>query len=85
MPGKSSKTAFFLLLDRHFDDNCGMDARASLLLAATPERWIALSEDDTRIIAEADTFEQAAAAAEQAGEPNAILMLVPPDWSPRIL
>ena len=59
--------------------------RASVLLNATPERWVALSEDESHIVAEAETFEGASDAAERKGETNAILMLVPQDWFPRIL
>jgi hypothetical protein len=61
-----------------------MDARASALLNATPDRWVALSDDETRIVGEGETFEEAALAAEKSGEKNPTIMLVPQDWFPRV-
>lgn len=73
------------------DDNLAMDARAlaeerlSLLNSAPSDRWIALSSDESRIVAEGETFTEVAAAAESAGESDPLIIRVPPDWTPRVL
>jgi hypothetical protein len=59
--------------------------RLDALRAATPDRWVALSADETRVVAEADSFDEAAAAAERAGETDPILVRVPEDWTARVL
>jgi hypothetical protein len=61
-----------------------MDSRASILLDASPNKWVALSEDESRIVVQGDTFEEVSTAADEKGEPNAVLLLVPQDWSPRV-
>lgn len=60
-------------------------ARLDALRAATPDRWVALSADETRVVAEADSFDEAAAAAERTGEADPILVRVPEDWTARVL
>ena len=59
--------------------------RLSILANAHPDRWIALSADETRVVAEAATFEDAVTEAERSGEADPVLVRVPPDWTPRIL
>lgn len=59
--------------------------RLSILTNAHPDRWIALSSDETRVVAEAASFEDAVTAAERSGEADPILVRVPPDWTPQIL
>lgn len=61
------------------------NARLTALRNATPDRWVALSADETRIVAEGETFAEASVAAQQAGENDPLLVRVPPDWTPRIL
>ena len=82
---KSSKTPIYLPAGGDLSHNYVMDARASALLNATPLRWVALSEDESRIVAEGETFDEAAANAEKSGLADPILMLVPENWSPRVL
>jgi hypothetical protein len=45
--------------------------------------WVALSEDESRIVAVGDTFEEAVRNAEKAGVSDPILVKVPEDWTPR--
>lgn len=61
------------------------EARLNALRDAPRERWIALSADETRIVATGTTFEEVAAEAHRAGESDPLIMFVPEDWSPRIL
>lgn len=60
-------------------------SRLEVLLAAPPERWVALSSDETRIIAEGATFEEVAGLAERSGEPDPLIVFVPEDWTARVL
>ncbi len=58
-------------------------ARADALLNAPPNHWVALSEDESRIVAVGETFEEAVANAEKAGVSNPVIVKVPEDWTPR--
>jgi hypothetical protein len=62
------------------------DRRAAVLLTAPLDRWIALSEDESRIVAVGSTFEEAVREAERAGVSDPIIVKTPPDdWTPRVL
>ena len=61
------------------------ESRLAALTSAPLNRWIALSADETRIVADADTFEEVATAAERNGEPDPIILRVPENWMPRTL
>lgn len=61
------------------------ETRLALLSSAPPNRWIALSADEGRIVAVGETFQEAADAAERAGESDPLLIHVPSDWMPRVL
>lgn len=60
-------------------------SRLEALASAPLDRWIALSADETRIVAEGSTFEEVALAAERAGESDPLILRVPEDWTPRVL
>ena len=72
------------------DDKCHMrlnpaaEARRSLLVNAPPNTWIALSSDETRIVAQGATFEEATRAAAAAEEEDPIIVLVPEAWKNRV-
>lgn len=61
------------------------EARLEALLSATPEKWVALSADESRIIAEGETFEDVSRAVDATEEPDPLLIRVPTDWTPRVL
>jgi hypothetical protein len=61
------------------------DRRVETLLKATPERWVVLSEDEQSIVVDAKSFEEAAAAVEEGGMKDAVLVYVPSNWKPRVL
>jgi hypothetical protein len=46
---------------------------------------LAFSQDETRVVAEGETFAEAAAAAQAQNEPDPILVRVPEDWTSRVL
>lgn len=70
-------------MSQHLDSAC--EARLTALSNAPRNRWVALSADETRVVADADTFENVADAAERAGEPDPVILRVPTDWTPRVL
>lgn len=61
------------------------EARLSALSSAPLDRWVALSADETRVVADADTFQEVTEAAERAGESDPVILRVPTDWKPRVL
>ena len=60
------------------------DARLDALRNAAPNRWVALSQDETKVVGEGDTFDEAASAAEANGESDPVLVRIPEDWSSRV-
>ena len=60
-------------------------ARLDALANAPLDKWIALSADESRIVAEGDSFGAVAEELERMGENDALVMRVPDDWIPRIL
>ena len=47
--------------------------------------WIALSDDETRVVGVGDTMEEAVEAAAKNGFDDPIIMRTPEDWRPRVL
>jgi len=56
------------------------DARLEALRSAPLNSWIALSEDETKIVAVGATYEEAVKNSEKAGVPDPILIKTPKDW-----
>jgi hypothetical protein len=59
--------------------------RADALLNAPLDRWVALSEDESRIVAVGSTFDEAAQKAEALGITNPIIVKTPEAWTPRVM
>lgn len=59
-----------------------IDARLETLRSAPLDSWIALSEDESKIIAVGSTYGEAVAKSEQAGVNDPLIVKIPPDWSP---
>ncbi len=70
-------------MPQHLDS--ASELRLAALRSAPPDRWIALSADESRVVADGATFEEAAVGAERAGESDPLILRVPEDWTPRIL
>jgi hypothetical protein len=58
------------------------DARLTLLRSAPLNSWVALSEDESRIVAVADSYQDVAARSDSAGETDPVILKTPPDWAP---
>ncbi len=55
---------------------------AEMLKQAPLNKWIALSADESRIVAVADTFAEASARAQKSGEQDPLILKTPPQWLP---
>jgi hypothetical protein len=56
-----------------------------MLAEAPRDKWIAMSEDESRIVGIGDTMEEAVSKAEERGVADPILMLTPNEWGPVVL
>ena len=61
------------------------EALAQLLAQAPRDCWIALSEDESRVVATGTTMEMAVEAAALAGVPDPVLLKSPKEWGPAAL
>jgi hypothetical protein len=61
------------------------EARLAALATAPLNRWIAMSAEETRIVADADTFEEVSKAAERNGEDDPVIIRIPENWTARTL
>ncbi|HUG80021.1 MAG TPA: hypothetical protein VML01_00045 [Bryobacterales bacterium] len=59
--------------------------RVKILADATPNTWIALSQDESRVIAEGADFMQAVENASAAGETDPVMIRIPDAWRPMVL
>ena len=59
--------------------------RVKILAAATPNTWVALSQDESRVIAKGENYIQAVENANDAGESDPVLIRVPDAWRPMVL
>jgi hypothetical protein len=58
------------------------EARLKALREAPLDSWIALSEDETRIVAVGKTYAEAAEKSDQAGCADPVIIKTPPEWAP---
>lgn len=58
------------------------DPRAELLRAAPLNSWIALAEDESRVVATGATYEEAARNSEEAGVSDPLIIKTPSSWLP---
>ena len=59
--------------------------RVRILRSAKPNTWVAFSADESRLVAQADTYDQVVSASEQKGENDPVLVKVPDEWLPLVL
>jgi len=59
--------------------------RLAVLESAPLDKWIALSKDETRIIAQGETYADVVAAVDESDESDPLILRVPEDWTPRVL
>jgi hypothetical protein len=56
--------------------------RLKLLQSAPLDKWIALSEDESKIVAVGDTFTEASDLSDAAGENDPVILKTPTAWEP---
>jgi hypothetical protein len=54
--------------------------RIEALRVAPPDAWIALSEDESRIVATGSTYEEVVQKSQEAGVEEPVLIKTPHDW-----
>jgi hypothetical protein len=57
-------------------------ARLKALQGAPPDSWIALSEDESRVVAVGRDYAEVSEKADAAGEMDALILKTPPSWAP---
>jgi hypothetical protein len=55
--------------------------RLSILRSAPLDKWIALSSDESRIVAVGDNFQEAADNSDASGEPDPVILKTPSSWA----
>lgn len=68
------------LIEMPTSDNAE-DRRLELLRSAPPDSWIALSEDETKIVGAGATYEEAVQESERAGVSDPLLIKTPKVWT----
>lgn len=58
------------------------NARAEALRSAPPNSWVALSEDESKIIASGESYEQVVRAVESLGIADPLIVKTPEAWLP---
>jgi hypothetical protein len=61
------------------------DRRAKILREAPPKSWIAFSADESEVVAQAQTYEEAVSIAESNGVNDPVLLMTPESWAPMVL
>lgn len=57
-------------------------SRSEALRGAPLDSWIALSEDETRVIATGATYEEVAKQLDDAGDKDSVILKTPKSWLP---
>ena len=57
-------------------------ARSEALRGAPLDSWIALSEDETRVVATGATYEEVAMRLDDAGDKDSVILKTPTSWLP---
>jgi hypothetical protein len=58
---------------------------AQVLASAPRNSWIALSEDESRIVGIGNTMEEAVSKAAEQGVEEPVLTMTPQEWTPMVL
>lgn len=61
------------------------DARSEALRQAPLNSWVALSDDEGRIVAVGSTYEEVAAELDRIGDTSAVILKTPDAWLPLAL
>ena len=60
------------------------ETRIKALREAEPGSWVAFSHDESRVVANAKTYDEVVESAEKAGESDPVITRVPSDWVARV-
>lgn len=58
------------------------DARSSILRTAPLNSWVALSDDETRIVAQGATYQEVATQLDALGDESSVILKTPASWLP---
>jgi hypothetical protein len=67
--------------ERCFLPNPQNDARVKALRSAPLDSWVALSADESKIVAIGETYEQVVSASESAGADDPVIVKTPKVWA----
>ena len=56
--------------------------RLKTLAGAPLDAWVALSQDESRIVAVGRSYQEVAEKSDEVGEPDAIILKTPENWAP---
>ncbi len=59
-----------------------INARIAALSRAGLNTWVALSDDETKIVAQGTTYQQVADELEKMGDESSVILLIPPSEAP---
>ena len=59
------------------------EERVRILSEASPNSWVALSSDESKLVGRGTTYDEAVDDAEKNGETDPILIKIPDNWEPR--
>jgi len=62
--------------------NAQTDARVAALLTAPLNAWVALSDDETRLVAHGATYQDVVEKLEEIGDDSSVILKTPPSWIP---
>ena len=61
-----------------------LNKRVKILKEAKPNSWIALSADESRLLATSESYTEAVRLAEASGETEPVLIRTPDSWDDRV-
>jgi len=59
------------------------EERVRILSEASPNSWVAFSNDESKLVGRGTTYDEAVDDAEKNGETDPILIKIPDNWEPR--
>jgi hypothetical protein len=62
--------------------NAQVGDRVAALLQAPLDEWIALSDDETRLVAHGTTYQEVADQLNRMGDDSSVILKTPPSWAP---
>ena len=62
--------------------NAAIEARVAALRQAPLNAWIALSDDETKLVAQGTTYQDVVNALDAMGDDSAVILRTPPNWLP---